>query len=129
MHSLVENLQQVKGFIPYKRASVEEITQAEQALALVFADDYREILAYFGIASFDGHELTGICPFPRLNVVDVTQEERILNPNVPENIYVIEQAHIDGIVIWQAETGEVFQSMPHAPILKIANSLMEYCDI
>jgi hypothetical protein len=44
------------------------------------------------------------------------------------NLYVVEQANIDGIVIWQSETGEVFQTMPNALPIKISDSLLEYLE-
>lgn len=122
-------LQQKTGFCAYQGASTTQITQAEQVLVLTFAKDYTEMLAQFGIVSFGEHEFTGLCPFPRLNVVDVTREERSCNPTVPQNLYVIEQVNIDGIVIWQSETGTVYQSIPNGTICKIADSLSDYCEL
>lgn len=70
--------------------------------------------------------LTGICNSPRLNVVDVTICERENNPDVPKYWYVLEQANIDGIVIWQNQKGEVYQTQPCREIKMIANSIVEY---
>lgn len=40
--------------------------------------------------------------------------------------YVVEQANIDGIVIWQASDGKVYQTNPKLKPLQIAESLSEY---
>ena len=41
----------------------------------------------------------------------------------------IKEMNIDGIVIWQASDGEVFQSVNGSDFMKIANGLQEYIDI
>jgi len=110
-------------------ANEEQIEQAEQELNLKFSNEYREYLTEFGVASVDIHELTGICPYPRLNVVDVTISERTCNPIVPMNYYVIEQAHIDRIVVWQSSNGEVYQTAPNMQCVKLCNSLCDYLDL
>ena len=50
------------------------------------------------------------------------------NELIPQNLYVIEQANIDDIVIWQNQLGlgEIFESISNANPIKIANSLLEY---
>ncbi len=105
--------------------SEEEIYNAEEILSLKFAKEYKDYLSEFAYAVFDGHELTGICKISRLNVVDVTLEERNYN-NVPNDWYVIEQANIDGIVIWQSKTGEIYQTAPNSEPIKLCDSLSEY---
>ena len=75
----------------------------------------------------NGHELTGLGASSRLNVVDVTLEERQRNLNISPDWYVIEQTNIDGMVIWQSETGEIYQAVNEAG-KKICGSLMEYIE-
>ena len=60
---------------------------------------------------------------------DVTKEEREKMPDVPQSWYVIEQAHIDGIVIWQSGDGDIYQTIPGYNPQKIADSLAEYIDM
>ena len=129
MSDIVKKLRAEPNFCAMSGASREQIEQAEKALSLRFADEYREYLAAFGVASVYGHELTGICASPRINVVDVTISERMSNHTVPTNWYVVEQTHIDGIVVWQSSTGEVCQTTPNAPPEKLCNSLCEYLEI
>lgn len=126
MTDIVNLMQKQPDFYAMKGASVEEISRAEKELTLRFADDYRRYVAAFGVASYSGHELTGVCKSKRLNVVNVTLEERSKNAGIPSDWYVIEQANIDGIVIWQTMTGEVYQSMPNATPKKLCNSLCEF---
>ena len=110
-------------------ATKEQIEQAEKALDLRFTNEYRDYLITFGVISFGGHEFTGFCASSRLNVVDVTISERINNPTVPMNYYVVEQANIDGIVVWQSHIGEVYQTAPNMQPFKLCNSLCEYIDL
>ena len=107
--------------------SIGNIKEAELILNIRFASDYRMIIKEYGAVTFSGHELTGICNSKRLNVVDVTKEERKYN-KVPEDWYVIEQANIDDIVIWQDTNGVVYQTMPNKKPIKLCNSLLEYID-
>ena len=103
-----------------------EINKAEKDLNLKFSEEYKSYLLNYGFATYEGHELTGICKAKRLNVVEVTKAERNNNPNVPNDCYVIETANIDGIVIWQNEDGLIFQSSPNTNSVELYNSLCEY---
>ena len=101
------------------------IKVAEQSLELSFSKEYGDYLREFGIAAVNGRELTGLTPSKRLNVVFVTQEERQYH-TVPNDWYVVEQLHIDGVVVWQSTNGEVYQSLPGQLPTKLCNSLLEY---
>ena len=103
-----------------------QIKEAESKLNVVFSDDYREFLSNIGACIYKGHEIIGICDFPQMNVNSVTTEAREYNPQVPKNLYVIEEPHFDGIYIWQDETGLVYQTYPNCQPQKIASSLAEY---
>lgn len=76
----------------------------------------------------DGNELTGVCGSKQLNVVPVTLEERS-NTTVPLDWYVLEQANIDGIVLWQDKSGAVYQTAPHIKPRKLCGSLAEYIEL
>lgn len=102
------------------------IIDTETTLGVMFTEEYREYILVFGVASANGHELTGLCRSPRLNVVEVTMAERKNNANVPNDWYVVEQANIDDIVIWQASSGEIYQTAPGVQSCKLCDSLSEY---
>lgn len=128
MGNFVEKLEKMPSFRKRKAASKEQIQNAEDSLALNFSKEYKEYLSEYGVASIFGHEFTGICNAKRLDVVAVTQEERENNQKVPNDLYVVEQANIDGTVIWQSRTGDVYQSQPNMKPVKICNSLYEYIE-
>lgn len=104
------------------------IAQAEDTLDLRFAEDYRKYLLELGSAKAGGHEFTGICKTKRLHVVDVTKEERMY-VSVPESWYVVEQANIDGIVIWQDASGAIYQTGPGAKQYRLCESLAAYIEM
>ena len=83
-------------------------------------------MAALGVASYEGHELTGVCPFPRLSVVSVTQQERAVNPAIPSAWYVLEQTNIDNLVIWQDASGAVYQAIPGRAPEKISTTMAAY---
>lgn len=126
MADIVALIRNKPDFYALQGATGIEIEKAEQTLDTHFADEYRSYVSAFGVASFAGHELTGVCKPRRLNVVEVTLEQRMLNQNIPEDWYVVEEAHIDGIVIWQSPCGDIYQAAADAPGRKIYCSLMDY---
>ena len=128
MTDIVELIKTKPDLYVMQGASDEEINQAAQLLNLRFASDYHKYVAAFGAASFDGHELTGICKSKRLSVVDVTIKERSTT-EVPEDWYVLEQANFDGIVIWQNSSGDVYQTAPNAKAKKLCGSIAEYIEM
>lgn len=125
MSDIIETLKNAPEYIGGNGRTDAEIESAEKLLGVEFAPDYKCYLKKIGLACFDGHELTGICKSDRLNVVDVTLSHRKLNPMACVG-YVIEETNIDGIVIWQAATGEIYSSIPSVATHKIFNSLSEY---
>lgn len=126
MSELLEKLSSIKDLVHLSPVSEEQIKDAEKHLNLKFSLDYRSYVSEYGVISAGCYELTGICSSPRLNVVDVTISERENNPGVPKDWYVLEQANIDGIVIWQNQKGEVYQTQPCREIKMIAKSIVEY---
>lgn len=106
--------------------SEKDIEAAEMALGLTFAEEYRDYLLNCGIATAGGHEFTGIGKSRRLNVVNVTQEYRRKNKNIPDDLYVVEELGIDKIVIWQSTSGEIYQTVAESKPEKIADSIAEY---
>ena len=128
MADIVRLMQTMPDLYTMKGVSEEEIQNAEQELGLKFATDYRKYVSAFGAISFESHELTGVCSSKRLSVVDVTIKER-RNCDVPEDWYVIEQANIDGIVIWQDASGSVYQTGPGAKQKRLCKSLAAYIEL
>lgn len=126
MENIVNVLKGQASFRSLGQVAIEEIKKVEQDLRLKFAEEYKTYVQEFGAVTFDGHELTGICSFPRLNVMNVSEEEWSLNPYVPKDWYVIEQTNMDGAVIWQRTDGTVFQTVQGGKPKQIAESLADY---
>ncbi len=124
--NIISALREQVGVVSLNGVDFQKIQDAEKTLGLKFSQEYREYIQEFGVASFQGHELTGICNIPHLNVVDVTITEKMLMKRIEPSWYVIEEAHIDGIVIWQDNEGHVYQVSPYSSPIKIADSLLEY---
>ncbi|MBP2016117.1 SMI1/KNR4 family protein [Anaerococcus degeneri] len=125
MNDIIEILKDAPDFIGGTGRTDVEIERAEKKLGINFASDYKTYLKEIGLACFDGHELTGICEEPRLDVVCVTKDQRENNPEAP-NCYVIEEANIDGIVIWQDFSGNIYMTVENSRPKLIADSLAAY---
>lgn len=125
MLAFVEKLSQYDDFKALRGASLNEIKEAERKLNIEFSDEYKEYLSEYGIATANGYEFTGICQSERLNVVCVTEKEHKNVREIPEGAYVVEQTHIDGIVIWQTRDGAVYKSQGNS-FIRICDSLYEY---
>lgn len=125
MSDIIETLKNAPEYIGGTGRTAAEIEIVEKQLGVEFAPDYRCYLKEIGLACFNGHELTGICKSTRLNVTDVTLAQRKLCPET-HYLYVIEEANIDGIVIWQASTGEIYQSISGSSPQKKYSSLVDY---
>ena len=126
MKRIVDIINLLPKLLPLKPASDIQINDAENQLGIKFADEYKEYLSAFGAIMADGFELTGIAKSEYRNVVNVTRKERELNPKVPNTMYVIEDAQIDGIIIWQDTNGVIYKTQYDTEPEKIAESMAEY---
>ena len=126
MNGLIEIMQEKKNYHGLAAATTEQIDDAQNKLGVAFAPDYREYISSVGIASFDGHELTGICTSPRLNVVSATEKNRNAITEIDATWYVLEELNIDQITIWQDADGNIYRVAPHAEPVKIAQSILDY---
>lgn len=125
MNDIIKTLKYAPDFIGGRGRSDKEIESAEKELGINFASDYKTYLKEIGLACFDGHELTGICEDLRLDVVHVTKDQWENNPEA-KNYYVIEEANIDGIVIWQDFSGKIYMTEGNLELKLIANSMTDY---
>ncbi len=128
MSKLIEAVRCSPNFYAEEGASLIQIEEAEKELELKFAPDFRECLHEFGAVSIDGHELTGFSTDKNLDVVAVTKKNRE-RFNVENGLYVIEESHIDSIIIWQDADGAIYATAPNSKVRKIADSLAEYLHI
>lgn len=128
MSKLTEAMRYSPDFYAEKGASPLQIENAEKVLELKFAPDFKECLQEFGAVSLAGHELTGFSTDKSLDVVEVTKKNWKKVTSV-KSLYVIEETHIDGIVIWQDTNGAIYETATNSNTKKIADSLAEYLNI
>lgn len=121
-----EFLTSLRGFSYTGKPDVSLVGKAETELGLSFAEDYKALSIQYGAVSFRGHNLSGISPYPGNDVVALTKENRTYNSEVPMNLYVLEEAHIDGIVIWQDSSGRIYQTQPNTKPKLIFDCLYDY---
>ena len=126
MSSIKDAFGSRKSFLAGNGVSPEQIWQAEKKLGLTFAPEYREYLSTYGIAAFDGHELTGITKSDRLNVVAVTKKAKERYSDIPADYYVVEQVGVEELIVWQSGSGEIYGCAPNYKLEKICNSLHDY---
>ncbi len=126
MTRIIQTLEKYEDFRCMKGISQEDISAAETKLKVTFAKDYKDFLAHCGVAKCNKHEVIGLGSSERLNVIAITELERSFNKGVPSNWYVIEEIGVDGIVVWQAEDGKVYQTDPKHGQIQLAESLLDY---
>lgn len=126
MSSIVDILKSKNFFVCERGATPEEIGNAQSTLGLTFAEDYKTYLQECGTASYEGHELTGIGKDLNLDVVTVTNSNLQRNHSINTSLYVVEETHIDGIVIWQGPDRKIYQTSMGTEPKQIAESLAEY---
>ena len=124
--NIIKTIKGKEGMRALTGVTLEQISDAEIQLGLSFADDYKEYLKEFGMISYGSHELTGIVNSKRLNVVDVTLNERISNPAFPKDMYVIESTDYDGLIYLQKEDGTIFEMRPLSIVRLKYHNLSEY---
>ena len=125
---IVNKLKSAEGFYGGKGASDKQISNAEKKLGTKFAREYKDCLREYGSVSVDGHELTGFSTDKRLDVEAVTKKNRQQTKST-SNLYVIEEANIDGIVVWQDNKGKVYVTAPESEPVQIYDSLSDYLEL
>ena len=128
MKDIIQTINNLENMRFIKPASIEQIIEAEKELGVNFADDYIKYVKKYGVISAKGIELTGVTNYKRLSIVFITKKERNINPNIPANMYVIENTAIDSLITLQDETGKVYTVTPNKTPKLSYNSLSEYIE-
>ena len=116
-NNIVAIIEKLPDLIALKPASEKQISDAEFQLNVCFSDEYKLYLAKFGAIMAEANYR---------NVVSLTKKERELNPKVSNDMYVIENTKVDGIIIWQDNRGKILETKPNEEPKIIADSLSEY---
>ena len=128
--NIVEKIKKIKDLeiTSNGRASEEQIIRAEKRLNLKFSEEYKEYFKEFGAISFFGNEWSGLNIDGYFNVVNITEDERVLNESFPKKHFVVENIGVDSIFIISNEDGKIY-SIQYDKIEFLCNSLSEYLDI
>ena len=125
---IITKIKKIDTLFHVKGCTEDDIKNAESILNLTFPEEYVSYVKEFGAISFYATEWTGLNVGERINVVNVTINERKLNPNFPDDCFVIENQGIDGIVTVANSKGEVF-TVRYDKIISLCDSIGEYLDI
>jgi len=123
--SVIKKLPGIESLAPVSR---EDICKAEASLNLIFAQEYKEYLSVFGTIYSDVVAISGLGGKPYDDVIELTEKCRSVNAQIPRTFYVVEDVGVDGLVIWQDESGTIYQSTPFRTPDKICNTLSEYLE-
>lgn len=127
MEKIISTIEKLENLRYLEPATNEQIDIAQKQLGLHFSEEFRQYIQRYGAISAKGVELTGITALPRLSVVEVTKSERELN-KIPNDLYVIENIAIEGILLLQSSSGEIYELSQNAKIQKKYNSICDYLE-
>ncbi len=127
MSDIAEKIYGIEGLWKAGGCTEQQLLEAQQALCLTFPPEYADYLREFGCIDFFATEWTGLNIDGECNVVKATQREREINASFPENMFVLENAGIDGIIIAADEGGIVYQ-VQYEICKKICNSISGYLE-
>ncbi|MBQ8688443.1 MAG: SMI1/KNR4 family protein [Ruminococcus sp.] len=128
MPDIVSKMEAIKNLYHLTGCTDQEIEKAQQALGLRFSDEYVKYVKAYGAVSFYATEWTGLNVEGYLNVVEATMQERNLNPDFPDDCYVIENQDLNGSVIVSDSSGSV-SVIQEGQRSEICRSLLEYLEI
>jgi hypothetical protein len=101
------------------------IHNAENELGLKLSKEYKDVLQKYGSLCIKGEEFLGI-DNDNYDIVKATKDARINDSNFPLDAYVIENTAIEGILIIQKDTCELFTYQPNGQLQPLSDTLEEY---
>lgn len=128
MESIVEKIKKIDKLYHAKGCTTSQLKEAQSELGLEFPEEFIDYVKEYGVISFYGTEWTGLNVDGYLNVVEVTKQERKLNPAFPLDCFVLENQAIDGLITAVDETGKVF-TIQYDKKIPLCDSISEYLDI
>ncbi|MDT9490633.1 SMI1/KNR4 family protein [Streptococcus mutans] len=127
MTVLSDKINSIPNLYKTQPASEEQIINAESRLGLQFSDDFKEYLKKFGSISFYGTEWMGLNTDEFCDVILTTLEARQLYDNFPNDKFIVEDLHIDDIIIISDSEGNTYQ-WQGGTVEKVYNSLLGYLE-
>ena len=125
MNNIITTIESFKRKLFTGSVSSELIVNAENELGISIAPEYKEVSKKYGSLCVKGEEFLGI-DCDNYDLVKATNEARKNDKNFPLDMYVIENTAIDGILIVQNFTSELFSYQPNGKLQNVATCLDEY---
>lgn len=128
MSRIVNLITSVPNLRHSEPCNINQIREAQEALDLVFPEEYVDYVKKFGDIRFYGTEWTGLNVPGYLNTVEATRQEISVNPNFPKGYFVIEDLGVDAKLAVVNQKGEVFL-LQYDKLSLICSSLSDYLSI
>lgn len=128
MANIIEKMKTISDLYAIKGCTLEQIQEAQDALGIIFPDEYVDYVKEFGCIDFGATEWTGLNIKGRLNTVDATIQEMRVNPYFPKGFFVLENLGIDAKRIIVNEIGEVCV-LQYETITHLCDSISDYLDM
>lgn len=128
MEGIVEKLKGISDLSAIEGCTVEQIRDAQDALDIIFPDEYIDYVKEFGCVDFGATEWTGLNINGRLNTVDATKQEMSVNADFPKGYFILENLGIDAKRVIVNEKGEVY-ILQYDKKNFLCKSISEYLDM
>lgn len=128
MGNIVEIIKNIPGCSAIEGCTKEQIQEAQDALDILFPDEYIAYVKEFGCIDFGSTEWTGLNIKGRLNTVTATKQEMDVNAFFPKGCFVLENLGIDAKRVIVNEKGEVY-ILQYDKKTYLCGSITEYLDM
>ena len=128
MENIIEKLKKISCLNAIEGCTNEQIKEAQDALDIMFPDEYMEYVKEFGCIDFGSTEWTGLNIKGRLNTVNATKQEMDVNVHFPKRYFVLENLGIDAKRVIVNEKGEVY-ILQYDKKTFLCGSISEYLDM
>ncbi len=128
MSTILDKIADIQPLYTGHPCTLEQLEDAQRKLGITFPNSYANLLKKYGTISFYATEWNGLNTDSYLNVVFCTLEERKRYPAFPNNMFVLENIGIDGILTLCDEKGIIY-SWQDGSCYKLSDSLSSYLDI
>ncbi len=108
MSKIVDMISGIEGMKAIGSCTAEQLEEAQKRLGINFPEEYKDYLMSFGTVRFNGVELCGLNVDGYINVVEATEQEKSVNKDFPEKMFVIEDLGIDAKIVVGDEKGNVY---------------------
>lgn len=128
MANIIKKMKSISDLNALEGCSVEQIKEAQDALDIIFPDEYIDYVKEFGCIDFGATEWTGLNIKGRLNTVDATRQEMDVNKDFPKGFFVLENLGIDAKRVVVNEKGEVY-ILQYEKITHLCDSISDYLEM